>query len=195
MTNADDRKAATSTIHNFGMTPHQLFTKPHPKRTKALVAKATNPIFSPDLFIEQQATVLVQSIVPIHGISGQVSTLVPSTPEKTYGRASQEIDVLGTEDMYLRWGYTDRSLRLLARGSSAPLKVFENMHQEFISTACFADSMTLITGSTESVTGSKSGVNHDAHSSFSIIARAYPFGNGKSMCQVAKRGVGRKFSQ
>lgn len=149
MTNADDRKAATSTIHNFGMTPHQLFIKPHPKRTKALIAKATNPIFSPDLLIEQQAAVLVQSIVPIHEISGQVATLLPSTPEKTFGRITQELDVPGDENINLRWGYTDRSLRLLARGSGSLLKVLENMHQEFISAACFADGMTFITGSTE----------------------------------------------
>lgn len=146
---ADERKATTSTIHNFGMTPKQLFAKPHPARLKPLVAKGTRPIFSHDLHIEHQAQVLVESILPVLEISGQISAITASTPDKTHAIPVQTLGIPNHNDLFLSWGYPDRSVRVHTRGQALPSLLFEQLHSEHVSAVCFADTKMLVTGSTE----------------------------------------------
>lgn len=146
---ADERRAATSTIHNFGMTPKQLFTKPHPAQIPPLSAVATRPIFSPDLLIEQQAAAVVESIVPVLEISSQVSTIYPSTPDKVLATPAQSLLIPNDTAHTVSWGYGDQTVRIHAKGHSLPVSLFENLHSEFVSAACFADPRTFVTASTE----------------------------------------------
>ncbi|KAM0788066.1 hypothetical protein ACM66B_001237 [Microbotryomycetes sp. NB124-2] len=148
--NADERKAATSTIHNFGMTPKQLFQKPHAARPARLVAKGTRPIFSPDLTIEQQTVALVESIVPVCEVGHQVSTIVSSTPDKTAASTVQTVLVPGDVNYVVSWVSADQTVRIHPRGNTlSTVALFENMHVGQISCATFADSRTFVTGSTD----------------------------------------------
>lgn len=52
---------------------------------------------------------------------------------------------------YIEWGFTDKSLRLYGTDSGKLLKVFENMHVDYICQAHFVDSQTLVTGGTDNV--------------------------------------------
>ena len=147
----NERQAATSTIHNFGMTPRQLFTKPHPARIVPLLAKSTIPLFSPDSLVEQQSVALVQCIVPVTSIGRQVGTIQPfDTPDKTIASPSQSLFLPTNHQFFISWGFPDRSLRLFS--SNAPtsaIDVYEGMQP--ITACCFADSHILVTGSTELV--------------------------------------------
>ncbi|KAK4047538.1 beige protein-like 1 [Microbotryomycetes sp. JL201] len=148
--NADERKAATSTIHNFGMTPKQLFTKPHAARPNRLLAKGTRPIFSPDSTIEQQTVALVESIVPVCDVGQQVSTILASTPDKTTAASAKTVLVPGDLTHVVSWTSADQTVRVHPRGNpSSTAALFENMHAGVISCATFADSRTFITGSTD----------------------------------------------
>ncbi|KAK4701644.1 hypothetical protein P7C70_g4583, partial [Phenoliferia sp. Uapishka_3] len=149
---ADERKAATSTIHNFGMTPRQLFSKPHPLRVAPLVAKATHPLFCPNLLVEDQAITLIQSIIPVFEIPQQVSTIyiTPGAPDKTVATATQTLFVPdASNDHLISWGFADATVRLHAKNNNLPTSLFENMHSEFVSAACFADPRTFVTASTD----------------------------------------------
>ncbi|SCV71197.1 BQ2448_2785 [Microbotryum intermedium] len=146
----DERRAATSTIHNFGMTPKQLFSKPHPTRIPPLVAKATRPIFSHDIPIELQYTTLIQSIVPVCDIGQHISTIHPlTTPEKTTATGSHTLAFPGDASHSVSWGYADQAVRVHAKGNNNPTSLFEGMHSEFVSAACFADVRTFVTASTD----------------------------------------------
>lgn len=148
----DERKSATSTIANFGMTPRQLFpTKPHPPRIARLVARATRPVFSPDLTIESQTVALVESIVPIVDLGRQVTIakIYPSTPDKTLASPAQTLLLPEDQQHTVSWGYADQTVRIHAKGHQLPVSLFENLHSEFVSAACFADARTFVTASTE----------------------------------------------
>ncbi|KAK4047592.1 beige protein-like 1 [Microbotryomycetes sp. JL221] len=171
--NAIERKAATSTIHNFGMTPKQLFTKPHVARPARLIPKGTRPLFSPDLTIEQQAVVLVQSIVPVcvDPNGRPVSTIYNfGQPEKTIACSNQTILIPNDSNHVVSWFSMDQTVRIHPRSLSnsstsispsstlntsfvtstmTTTSLFENMHAGHVSCAVFADSKTFVTGSTD----------------------------------------------
>lgn len=150
-----ERKAVTSTIHNFGQTPLQLFTTPHPTRRSALAANSTKAIFSPNGTVETQAVTLIQSILPLFTIPSQVGAIYPSStsPEKTMATWSQTILLPGEKGAFaLVWGYLDQSVRVVTRKGAelgGEIGVFENLHSQMVTCACFADSRTLVTASTE----------------------------------------------
>lgn len=134
------------------MTPRQLFpSKPHPARIAPLVARATRPIFSPDLTIEAQTVTLVESIIPIVDLGRQVTVakIYPSTPDKTLASPAQSLLLPEDQSHHVLWGFADQTVRIEAKGSQVPVSLFENLHSEFVSAACFADARTFVTASTE----------------------------------------------
>ncbi|KAM0748128.1 beach-domain-containing protein [Meredithblackwellia eburnea MCA 4105] len=148
----DERRAATSTIHNFGMTPRQLFTKPHPLRVAPLQPKATHALFSPNLPLENRLVTLVQSAMPVFEMQQQVYTiyLVPGAPDKTVATPTQSLFIPdGSYSHLISWGFASQTVRLTARGNTLPTTIFENLHSEFVSAGCFADSKTFVTASTD----------------------------------------------
>lgn len=138
-------------LRTVGICPRQLFTKAHPQRPAPLVAKATAAIFSPDLPIESQAPALIECILPIFELPSQISHIYPSpgAPDKTTAVTTQALLLPGDPSHIVSWGWADQSVRLHARGSNIPVTLFENMHSEFVSAACWADERTFVTGSTE----------------------------------------------
>jgi hypothetical protein len=146
---ADERKAATSTIHNFGICPRQLFTKPHSNRIAPLTAKATRPIFSPDLHLELQLPTLILSILPILSLPTPVAKIYPgSTPEKTTAVGPQRLLFGEEKDLRVEWGYADGSVRVIEKGGGK-VGLFEGMQSEFVGAAHWADDKTFVLGSTE----------------------------------------------
>ncbi|GAA5838376.1 hypothetical protein JCM11251_004919 [Rhodosporidiobolus azoricus] len=159
ITDPDERKAATSTLHNFGMTPRQLFVRPHPARRARLVAKATRPIFAPDLPIERAAPILIQTIIPIVTLDPPQpisSITVPpssSMPDRIRVEVPSVLWLPGDVGMSVQYGFSDGSVRVLEKGASVPLLVKEGMHTGRIRQALFAGEGVLVTASTDSTIG------------------------------------------
>ncbi|GJN87145.1 hypothetical protein Rhopal_000090-T1 [Rhodotorula paludigena] len=151
----EQRKAATSVIHNFGMTPRQLFTHPHPLRRARLVPKATHTLFAPDLPVERVVQTLVQCISPIAtlergtfiaSIAGPPS---PSMPDKLRIESPQTLSAPGDPTVSVHFGFGDNGLRVYERNASLPLSLEEGGHLGRVTAACFADSTTLVTAADE----------------------------------------------
>jgi hypothetical protein len=63
----------------------------------------------------------------------------------------QQLLVPSDGSKYIEWGFTDKSLRLYATDTGRLVKVFENMHVDFICKAYFVNPRTLVTGGTDNV--------------------------------------------
>ncbi|BGP38319.1 Beige protein-like 1 [Rhodotorula kratochvilovae] len=156
VTDPDERKAACSTINNFGQTPRQLFAKPHPARRARLKPKATHALFAPDLPIELAVSTLVQCISPIVSLDSGVAissiTGPPSSsmPDKIRFEHPHILSVPHAAGLTLQYGFSDGTLRFFEKGVTVPVALQEGGHSGKISAACFADRATLVTGSVDS---------------------------------------------
>lgn len=154
ISDADERKAVVSTIHNFGNTPRQLFQKPHPSRQPRLLPKATHRLFAPDLHIEDAASTLVQSVVPAVSDFGQAVDRISAPPSHA---APDRVHVGGSgthqlpQQPRLEICYADCTgvLRLQERGSAKLIAAVEGGHTARISAACFIDPSRLVTTSVD----------------------------------------------
>ncbi|GAA5921426.1 hypothetical protein JCM3775_003043 [Rhodotorula graminis] len=156
VTDADERKAACSTIHSFGQTPRQLFVKPHPVRRPRLKPRATHPLFAPDLAVEQAAPTLVQCILPVLSLASAspIAFIHPppssSAPEKVRVEQAHVLAVPHVAGLTLQHGFLDGSLRVFEKGVNVPITLQEGGHTGSIVVASFADNSTLVTGSDDS---------------------------------------------
>lgn len=132
---AQERAIAVETIHNFGQTPHQLFTKPHPPREYTL-----SPGKRLDVCVEQ----LTRSTYPLVECHERVSSLIYTTKLDRLLCAAPFRLNFAPYDKYLEWGYADNSVRFFFMENRRLAGLFENLHQGQISTAMFADSKTLV---------------------------------------------------
>lgn len=130
-----ERAIAVETIHNFGQTPHQLFTKPHPPREYTR---------SPDKRLDRDVEKLTRSTYPIVECHERVSSLIYSPKLDRLLCAAPFRLNFAPYDKYLEWGYADNSVRFFFTENRRPAGLFENLHRGQISTAMFADSKTLI---------------------------------------------------
>lgn len=157
VTDADERKAACSTIHSFGQTPRQLFAKPHPARRPRLRPRSTHPLFAPDLAVEQSAPTLIQCISPIISLASTspIASIHPpsssSAPEKVRVEQQHVLAVPHVAGLTLQHGFLDGSLRIFDKGVSVPITLQEGGHTSKITAASFADDSMLVTGSDECV--------------------------------------------
>ncbi|KAG0657654.1 hypothetical protein C6P46_006308 [Rhodotorula mucilaginosa] len=158
ISDADERKAVVSTIHNFGNTPRQLFQKPHPNRQTRLLPKATHRLFAPDLHIEDAASTLVQSVVPAVSDFGQPVDRISAPPSHA---APDRVHVGGFGTLQLPQQarldvcYADCTgvLRLQERGSGKLIATVEGGHTARISAARFIDPSRLLTASIDGTVG------------------------------------------
>ncbi|KAG1474371.1 hypothetical protein G6F56_000395 [Rhizopus delemar] len=146
MTDIVEKTATIGMINNFGQTPCQLFKKPHSSRAPSI----NDPISLGYYIFQDHLEKLVQSVAPLRDIKRQVKGIGLYT-EKLGVTYCQQILVPPNGSRYIEWGFSDNSLRLYSTDNGQVLKVFENMHVGFISTAYFTDSSTLITGGTDGV--------------------------------------------
>jgi hypothetical protein len=152
--NDDERKAATSTLHNFGITPRQLFTRPHPSRRPRLVPSATHPLFSPDLPIESVTNTLIRTILPITTSPQPVVSILPppstSVPEKIRLEQPLSLNIPGEAGHSLQYGFADGSVRVYEKGGgNMPVALVEGMHSRRVTKVVFADKSVLLTGADE----------------------------------------------
>ncbi|OAQ67406.1 Beige/BEACH domain-containingprotein [Purpureocillium lilacinum] len=160
ITDANERAITAGVIHNFGQTPHQVFSKPHPPRehVQCPVRRLDTGVFSlsclPNPLLESHDR--VESLV----YAPKLDRLLCASPLRLN---------LAPYDKFLEWGYADSSIRFffsdnrkVQQLNSAlkivkltderkPAGLFENLHTGQISCACFADSKTLITAGEDCV--------------------------------------------
>lgn len=147
---ADERRAATSTIHNFGMTPRQLFTRPHTQRPAPLIPNGTLPLFSQDTELEQQTSILIESCVPVCSTPSEVAQIYPSLIVEKTAAVRKRLLLLPDDPAYsIGWGFPDTSVRVFARGHALPVSLFESLHSGSITEATWADARTFVTVSTD----------------------------------------------
>ena len=131
-----ERLASINIIHNFGQTPKQLFTKPHPKRK----LESQAPHFG-DLVAE-----LRQSPTPMQ-IHTEPITSLYLTADRVLAGFGRKVFIPGKGENYLEWGFSDGSVRVFSVDGDRLFGLAENLHCLRITCAVFTDDSTLITGS------------------------------------------------
>ncbi|EGX96479.1 beige/BEACH domain-containing protein [Cordyceps militaris CM01] len=132
ITDANERAITAGVIHNFGQTPHQVFSKPHPARENSRC-----PVKRLDSSV-QALMCLPNPLIESHE---RVASLIYASKLDRLLCASPFRLNLPPYDKFLEWGYADNT----------PAGLFENLHIGQISCACFADSRTLITAGEDCV--------------------------------------------
>ena len=142
ITDASERAITAGVIHNFGQTPHQVFTRPHPAReyVQCPTKRLDTSVFS--------LCCLPRPLVESHE---RVATLVYSRKQDRLLCSSPFRLNFAPYDKFLEWGYADSSIRFFFSDNRKPAGLFENLHIGQISCACFADSKTLITAGEDCV--------------------------------------------
>lgn len=142
ITDANERAITAGVIHNFGQTPHQAFSKPHPPREnyKCPIRRLDSAVFSlqclPNPLIESHER--VASLI----YAAKLDRLLCASPFRLN---------LSPYDKFLEWGYADNTVRFFFSDNRKPAGLFENLHIGQISCASFADSKTLITAGEDCV--------------------------------------------
>ncbi|KAJ6781729.1 hypothetical protein PWT90_05226 [Aphanocladium album] len=142
ITDANERAITAGVIHNFGQTPHQVFSKPHPPRENAkcsirrLDSSVQALMCLPNPLIESHERVASLIYAP------KLDRLLCASPFRLN---------LPPYDKFLEWGYADNTVRFFFSDNRKPAGLFENLHIGQISCACFADSKTLITAGEDCV--------------------------------------------
>ena len=130
-----ERAIAVETIHNFGQTPHQVFTKPHPARD---IPKGVSRR------LDVSVPALSRSAYPLFECHERVSSLLYAPKlDRLLCTAPFRLN-FAPHDKYFEWGYADGSVRFFFTENRKPAGLFENIHNGQISCAMFADSRTLI---------------------------------------------------
>ncbi|ATY63554.1 beige BEACH domain-containing [Cordyceps militaris] len=142
ITDANERAITAGVIHNFGQTPHQVFSKPHPARENSRC-----PVKRLDSSV-QALMCLPNPLIESHE---RVASLIYASKLDRLLCASPFRLNLPPYDKFLEWGYADNTVRFFFSDNRKPAGLFENLHIGQISCACFADSRTLITAGEDCV--------------------------------------------
>ncbi|KAK8008829.1 hypothetical protein PG991_011380 [Apiospora marii] len=140
---ADEREHATSVIYNFGQTPHQVFTKPHPGRE--------NMKF-PAKRLDTTSYALSRIPHPLLESHERVASLIYSPKlDRLLCSSPFRLNLPPFFDKYLEWGYADHSIRFYFTENRKVAGVNENLHTGQISCIFVADSKTLVTAGEDCV--------------------------------------------
>mmetsp|Transcript_625 Transcript_625/g.751 ORF Transcript_625/g.751 Transcript_625/m.751 type:complete len:511 (-) Transcript_625:46-1578(-) len=139
ITDPTDKKAKIQQINGFGQTPRQLFTKPHPKRSKRVQEPplfAKSPLSIAFSKVKTTATKYVNDIVVLqHG--KQVIT------------ASRHSVIFGNScTKRICWGYRSGAVHLV--DGDKLLCVKQGIHYPYVSTACASEDF-IVTGGVDGV--------------------------------------------
>ncbi|KAH7316828.1 hypothetical protein B0I35DRAFT_479634 [Stachybotrys elegans] len=142
ITDDNERAITAGVIHNFGQTPHQVFTRPHPAKEhlRSVHRRLDTAVFSlvclPNPLLESHERVASLIYAP------KLDRLLCASPFRLN---------FAPYDKFLEWGYGDSSIRFYFSDNRKPAGLFENLHIGQISCACFAESKTLITAGEDCV--------------------------------------------
>ncbi|KAF9879515.1 beige beach domain-containing protein [Colletotrichum karsti] len=137
-----ERRITAGVIHNFGQTPHQVFTRPHPAREY---------VSCPIRRLDSSVYALTRLSHPLLESHERVASLIYSPKIDRLICASPFRLNLAPYDKFLEWGYADNSIRFFFSDNRKPAGLFENLHIGQLSSATFADSKTLITAGEDCV--------------------------------------------
>ena len=138
-----ERLATIGIIHNFGQTPHQVFSKPHQAREET--RNRTHRL-------DTSAHLLARQPIKLFESSSRVTSLIyASKLDRLLFCPAFKLVLPPHYDKQVEWGFADRSIRFFFTDSKKPAGLFENLHQGQISTALFASSTLLITAGEDCV--------------------------------------------
>ncbi|KAJ6446995.1 Beige/BEACH domain-containingprotein [Purpureocillium lavendulum] len=193
ITDANERAITAGVIHNFGQTPHQVFSKPHPPREYAQcpIRRLDTGVFSlsclPNPLLESHDRVASLVYAP------KLDRLLCASPLRLN---------MAPYDKFLEWGYADSSIRFFFSDNRKvqhlnsalkivkltderkPAGLFENLHTGQISCACFADSKTLITAGEDCVVSVFTVVTSPGKS-VDLVPRSSVFGHKNPVMTIA----------
>ncbi|KAI5843402.1 hypothetical protein DFP73DRAFT_80685 [Morchella snyderi] len=136
-----ERLATIGIIHNFGQTPHQVFTRTHPIREEITHKYAR---------LDVGAESLIRLPFPLLDSHERVQALVHSSKyERVFCSNAFRLNMPPSYDKYMEWGFVDASVRFYHFESKKLCGHHEHLHQGQISTAVFADHRTLVTAGTD----------------------------------------------
>jgi len=183
ITDPQERLITTGIIHNFGQTPHQIFTKPHPPREfyRCPVKRLDSSVHAltrlPYPLLESRERVASLIYVP------KLDRLLCASPFR--------LNLPPHYDKFLEWGYTDNSVRFFLSDNRKPAGMFENLHIGQISTVAFADSKTLITAGEDCVVLVHNVVSQPGKPVVELHLRSSLFGHKTPVTHIA---VSKAFS-
>ncbi|KXJ94184.1 beige/BEACH domain-containing protein [Microdochium bolleyi] len=143
ITDTDERHATTSIIHNFGQTPHQVFTKAHPPREHFSFPARRLDVSSEFLARMPHPVLESRERVAMLEFSKKYDRLICSSPFR--------LNLPPLYDKYLEWGFADNSIRFFFNENRRSAGVNENLHIGQISCVTVAGSKTLITAGEDCV--------------------------------------------
>jgi hypothetical protein len=141
ISDAMERLATISIIHNFGQTPYQVFQKAHVAREETRHKYKR---------LDTAAESLTRLPFNLLDSEERVSSLLFSwKQERLLCSAAFRLNIPPLYDKYMEWGFSDGSIRFYSADSRKLLGHFEHLHVGQLSCATFADSKTLITAGTD----------------------------------------------
>jgi beige protein homolog 1 len=144
ITDPKEKAITTGIIHNFGQTPYQIFTRPHPPReyahsqAKRLDTSVDNLAKLP--YVLQETHTRVASLI----YTPKLDRLLCASPFRL-------LNLPPHYDKFLEWGYADNSVRFFHSDNRKSAGLFENLHIGQLSCLAFADAKTLITAGEDCV--------------------------------------------
>jgi hypothetical protein len=152
-----EQLAAIGIIHNFGQTPRQVFTRPHPQRDLAATVK-----FLRENDLNAALPELVRGPTAVLDIRERVASLIwSSKAERILATGPYAVAVPPLCEAVMRFGFVDGSMRFFTAPTEGPAGGVKPgkqvMHMEQIhcgggiSTALFVDGKTLVTAGRDGV--------------------------------------------
>ncbi|PSR76926.1 beige/BEACH domain-containing protein [Coniella lustricola] len=139
----NERAITTNIIHNFGQTPHQVFSKPHPARDFVQTSQKR---------LDTGVQALTRITYPLLESHERVASIIyASKLDRLLCASPFRVNMPPHYDKFLEWGFADNSVRFFLSDNRKPIGLLENLHQGQISCVAFADSRTLITAGEDSV--------------------------------------------
>lgn len=136
-----ERLATIGIIHNFGQTPHQVFTRPHAPKESNVPNKAR---------LDVDAGSLIRLPFPLLDSHERVNSLVYSAQsEKVYCSGAFRLNIPPSYDKFMEWGFADAGVRFYQTESKKLCGHYEHLHPGQLSCATFADPKTLVTAGTD----------------------------------------------
>ncbi|EPE05252.1 beige beach domain-containing protein [Ophiostoma piceae UAMH 11346] len=172
-----ERAIVTGIIHNFGQTPRQIFSRPHPAREhdtcpiRRLDATAESLSRIPHAILESRERVASLIYVP------KLDRLLCASPFR--------LNLPPVFDKYLEWGYADNSIRFFHSDNRKLAGLFENLHIGQISCVAFADSKTLITAGEDCAVSVFAVVQSGSNKPVELLTRSSLFGHKTPVTTVA----------
>jgi WD40 repeat protein len=182
ITDPQERAITTGIIHNFGQTPNQVFTKPHPQRehVQCLVKR-----------LDTSVPALTRSPHPLLESHERVASLIYSSKlDRLLCASPFRLNLPPHYEKFIEWGYADNSVRFYFSDNRRPAGLFENLHIGQISTLTFADSKTLVTAGEDCVV-SVFTIHNTAGKPIELFPRSSLFGHKTPVAVIA---VSKAFS-